>query len=231
MTLDLSRLGAWGDLPFFAQDLPAIGTALAAEETPVFPPGDRVFAALERTQPHDTKVVILGQDPYHTPGKADGLAFSITRDFGGRLDSLGNIFKEMNTDLGITRCRTDLGDLADQGVLLLNTILTVPQGRAKAHAKLGWQRLTAQVLDRLAGAPRAYLLWGDPAHKAGRDVNPDRNLKIETAHPSPLSAHRGFFGTRPFSRTNAWLQARGEAPINWGDKARPDGSARPGGAP
>lgn len=215
MSLDLSRLGDWAQLPFFTHDLPPIERALAGEKRAVFPPQTRIFAALERTQPRDTKVVILGQDPYHTPGKADGLAFSITRDFGGRLDSLGNIFKEMHSDLGTGRTRTDLGDLADQGVLLLNTILTVPQSDAKGHAKLGWQTLTAQVLDHLSDRPRAYLLWGGPAHKAAAQVDTTQNLKIETAHPSPLSAHRGFFGTRPFSRTNAWLQARGHAPINW----------------
>lgn len=217
MTFDLSRLGAWRDLPFFSQDLPAIERAVAAQDTAVFPPATQVFEALNRTQPEHVKVVILGQDPYHTPGKADGLAFSITRDFGGRLDSLGNIFKEMHSDLGVTRTRTDLGNLADQGVLLLNTILTVPQGRAKGHAKLGWQRLTAQVLERLSHQPRAYLLWGNPAHLAARDVDGTANLKLETKHPSPLSAYGGFFGSKPFSQTNVWLRARGLAPINWGD--------------
>ena len=183
MTLDLSRLGAWADLPFFANDLPAIESALSTETRPVFPPVSQIFAALERTQPADTNVVILGQDPYHTPGKADGLAFSITRDFGGRLDSLGNIFKEIESDLGVTRTRTDLGDWADQGVLLLNTILTVPQGKAKAHAKLGWQALTSQILHHLADRPRAYLLWGNPAQKAAQDVDATQNLKLETKHP------------------------------------------------
>jgi len=217
MKLDTSRLGDWGDLPFFEQDLPAIEQTLGTADTPVFPPATQVFEALNRTQPNSTKVVILGQDPYHTQGKADGLAFSITRDFGGRLDSLGNIFKEIHSDLGLTRSRTDLGDLADQGVLLLNTILTVPQGRAKGHAKLGWQRLVAQVLDRLSDRPRAYLLWGNPAQLAARDVDSAVNLKVETKHPSPLSAYGGFFGSKPFSQTNVWLQARGLAPINWGD--------------
>ncbi|KIN64775.1 Uracil-DNA glycosylase [Sulfitobacter noctilucicola] len=218
MTLfDLSRLGAWSDLPFFNETLPLIETALEAEHRPVFPPAPAVFHAFERTQPRDTRVVILGQDPYHTPGKADGLAFSIPTGFGGRLDSLGNIFKEIETDLGQPRSRTDLSDWADQGVLLLNTALTVPQGAAKAHAKLGWSVLVDQVLAELAGAPRAYLLWGGPAQKAAKNVDAGANLKIESAHPSPLSVHRGFFGSRPFSRTNEWLQARGLAPINWGD--------------
>lgn len=217
MIFDLSRLGGWADLPFFTDTLPGIETALAKETAPVFPPATHTFAALERTQPEDTRVVILGQDPYHTPDKADGLAFSIPQDFGGRLDSLGNIFKEIESDLGTPRSRTELDDWADQGVLLLNTALTVPQGKAKAHAKLGWNTFVTQVLDRLSDRPRAYLLWGKPAQKAAQHVDPDQNLKIETAHPSPLSVHRGFFGSRPFSRTNAWLRSIGQDPINWGD--------------
>ena len=217
MTFDLGQLGDWAELPFFTDTLPRIEATLAAETSPVYPPSHQVFAALERAQPDDVKVVILGQDPYHTAGKADGLAFSITRDFGGRLDSLGNIFKELQSDLDLTRTRTDLGDWADQGVLLLNTILTVPQGRAKGHAKLGWQVLTAQVLARLADRPRAYLLWGGPAQKAASAVDATRNFKLETAHPSPLSVYRGFFGSAPFSRTNAWLRSTGQTPINWGD--------------
>ncbi|MEH6522112.1 uracil-DNA glycosylase [Sulfitobacter sp.] len=221
MKFDLSRLRAWGDLPFFTQTLPQIEVALAAEQRIVLPPADLVFNALERVQPDDVRVVILGQDPYHTPKKAHGLAFSITADFGGRLDSLGNIFKELQTDLEITRNRTQLDDWADQGVLLLNTILTVPQGTPKGHAKLGWQVLTDQILMRLADQPRAYLLWGGPAQKAAQKVDPDVNFKLETPHPSPLSVHRGFFGSQPFSRTNVWLRNQGHASINWGDPEAP----------
>jgi uracil-DNA glycosylase len=218
---DLSRLGAWSDLPFFTQTLPEIEVALAAEQRLVLPPADLVFNALERVQPDDVRVVILGQDPYHTPKKAHGLAFSITADFGGRLDSLGNIFKELQTDLEITRNRTQLDDWADQGVLLLNTILTVPQGTPKGHAKLGWQVLMDQILMRLADQPRAYLLWGGPAQKAAQKVDPDVNFKLETPHPSPLSVHRGFFGSQPFSRTNVWLRNQGHTSINWGDPEAP----------
>tara|TARA_R110000787_G_scaffold57377_1_gene131097 strand:+ start:138 stop:800 length:663 start_codon:yes stop_codon:yes gene_type:complete len=218
---DLSRLGAWRALPFFDDTLPKIEAALAKETRPVLPPAPLVFNALERVQPDDVRVVILGQDPYHTPGKAHGLAFSITSDFGGRLDSLGNIFKELQSDVSVNRSRTQLDDWADQGVLLLNTILTVPQGMPKGHARLGWQVLTAQVLERLANAPRAYLLWGGPAQKAAQHVDGVLNLKIETAHPSPLSAHRGFFGSRPFSRTNVWLRNAGERSINWGNPEAP----------
>ncbi len=221
MSADLSRLGAWGDLPFFTTTLPAITKELDAETRPVYPPVGKMFRALECTQPDDVRVIILGQDPYHTPGKADGLAFSIPQGFGGRLDSLGNIFKEIESDLGAPRRRTDLSDWADQGVLLLNTALSVPQGAAKAHAKLGWDILVRHVLTRLSDQPRAYLLWGGPARQMAQAVDPARNLKIETAHPSPLSAHRGFLGARPFSRTNAWLQERGIKAINWADPEAP----------
>lgn len=217
MHLDTSRLGAWGDLPFFAEDLPAIEAALHAETRAVYPPADRIFAALERTQPQDVRVLILGQDPYHSPGKADGLAFSINPQFSGRLGSLGNIFKELHDDLHIFRTRTDLGDWADQGVLLLNTALSVPEGDAHGHKGLGWDPLIRQVLARVDQHPRALLLWGKRAQALGKRLKNPGHLRIETTHPSPLSAHSGFLGSHPFSQVNAWLQARGEKAINWGD--------------
>ncbi len=212
---DLSRLGAWGDLPFFTTDLPAITAVLAAETRPVFPPVDRIFHALERCQPAATRVVILGQDPYHTPGKADGLAFSIPQGFPGKLDSLGNIFKEIESDLHLSRSRSELDDWADQGVLLLNTALTVPQGAAKAHARLGWSALTRQVVARLSDRPRAFVLWGKPAQSFAPKQGD--HLVLQSAHPSPLSAYRGFFGSRPFSTVNQWLIERGDTPIHWAD--------------
>jgi uracil-DNA glycosylase len=221
---DLGRLGAWGALPFFAHTLPQIEAALAAETRRILPPAPLVFHALERVQPDNVRVVILGQDPYHTAGKAHGLAFSITDEFGGRLDSLGNIFKELNVDLGIARHHTQLDDWADQGVLLLNTILTVPEGQPKGHAKLGWQQLTAQVLQHLADRPRTYLLWGGPAHKAAQAVDGRANFKLQSSHPSPLgwkksgATFEAFAGSRPFSRTNAWLRSTGQTSINWGTR-------------
>ena len=214
---DRSRLGAWGDLPFFAHDLPRVAAEVARTDGPVFPPPDRTFAALERTQPEATRVVILGQDPYHTPGKADGLAFSIPEGFGGRLAGLGNIFKELESDLGTPRSRTDLSDWADQGVLLLNTALSVPQGKAGGHGKIGWDALTRQVIERLGDRPRAFLLWGKPAQAFAPEGA--GHLLHRSAHPSPLSAHRGFFGSRPFSTVNHWLRERGEAEIDWAGKA------------
>lgn len=207
----------WAHLPFFARDWPGIDARLAAEAGPVYPPRRRLFAALNACPPTAVRVVILGQDPYHTPGKADGLAFSIPRRFGGRLGSLDNIFKELSDDLGVRRRDTDLADWARQGVLLLNTALSVPDGRPGAHARIGWDRLVAEVLAELDRAPRAFLLWGGPARQvAARHLHNADHLRIETAHPSPLSARRGFFGSRPFSRVNAWLAARGGPPIVWG---------------
>ena len=214
---DTSKLGAWADLPFFVNDLPAIEQKLSAEARTVLPPPGLVFKALEHAQPDDVRVVIIGQDPYHTVGKADGLAFSIPNDFGGKLDSLGNIFKELASDLGVTRQSTELSDWARQGVLLLNTALTVPEGQAKAHAKIGWDGLVAQVLERLDDKPRAWLLWGKPAQARANLLKNSDHLRIETAHTSPLSVHRGFFGARPFSRVNEWLQERSEPPIRWSD--------------
>ena len=212
---DLSRLGAWAELEFFRTELPRITAVLDADPRDVLPPRHQVFAALERTPPEATRVVILGQDPYPTPGHAHGLAFSAEADVHPLPRSLGNIFKELEADIGARPANADLRSWADQGVLLLNTCLTVPAGKAGGHAKLGWQDLTAQVIDRLSDAPRAWLLWGAHAHKAAATVDAAQNLKIMTAHPSPLSARRGFFGSRPFSRTNAWLQAQGHRAINW----------------
>ena len=210
---DLSRLGGWADLPFFAEDLPAIEARLAADPGPVLPPAPLTFAALERTQPERVRAVILGQDPYHTPGKAMGLAFSIPDGFPGRLDSLGNILRELRDDLCIERRSTDLSDWADRGVLLLNTALTVRQGAAGSHVRLGWDRLVAQVLARTEARPTAYLLWGRPAQRwAPRGGG---HLVLTAPHPSPLSAHRGFLGSRPFSKVNQWLEAHGEPPLDW----------------
>ncbi|PJI91602.1 uracil-DNA glycosylase [Yoonia maricola] len=210
---DLTGLGDWGTLPFFTNDLPQITSKIDGD---VLPPPALTFAALARTQPDAVRVVILGQDPYHTPGKADGLAFSIPAQFGGRLDSLGNIFKEIQSDTGRSRSQTALQDWADQGVLLLNTALTVPPGQPKAHAKLGWSTLVRQVFERLGDRPRAIILWGGPAQAYAKYLAPD-HLILQSAHPSPLSAHRGFFGSRPFSKVNQWLIDQGQEPISWAD--------------
>ncbi len=211
---DLTRLGAWGDLPFFTDQWSALQQALAQDSRQILPPDDQIFAALELSQPDATRVVILGQDPYPTPGHAHGLAFSVDPDVTPLPRSLRNIYQELQDDMGGCPANGDLRPWARQGVLLLNTVLTVPAGEAAGHAKLGWQVLTAQILARLTDQPRAFLLWGKHAQTVARDIGAP-HLKLETAHPSPLSARRGFFGSRPFSRVNAWLGQQGHAPIIW----------------
>lgn len=210
---DTSQLGGWGDLPFFQSELSQLAAKI---DGPFLPPADKTFAALQRIQPDDVKIIILGQDPYHTVGKADGFAFSIPVGFGGRLDSLGNIFKELDSDLQVPRTKTSLDDWADQGVLLLNTALTVPPGEPKAHAKLGWSSLVQQIIERLNNRPRAYVLWGNPAQSYAKHIVGDHLVHM-SAHPSPLSVHRGFFGSRPFSKVNQWLIEQGKQPIDWAD--------------
>ena len=214
---DLDPPAAWADLAFFADTWPAVAQALDAETRPVLPPAPEVFAALAATPPDGVRVVVLGQDPYPTPGHAHGFAFSCASDVHPLPRSLSNIFREMQDDLGAHPPNGDLRFWAAQGVLLLNTALTVPEGSAGGHAKLGWQHLTSEVLSTLDDRPRAFLLWGANAQKLASHLTHPGHLKIATAHPSPLSARRGFFGSRPFSAVNAWLKARGETPINWTD--------------
>ncbi|MDU8911477.1 uracil-DNA glycosylase [Aestuariicoccus sp. MJ-SS9] len=206
---------AWAHLPFFTNVLPRIDAALAAEDRVILPPEHQRFAALEACAPDRVRVVILGQDPYPTPGHAHGLAFSVEPDVRPLPRSLTNIFKEMQDDLGATPPDGDLRFWARQGVLLLNTALSVPAGDAGGHAKLGWARLTHEVLTALSDSPRAFLLWGKPAQAFERHIHGDGHLILRSPHPSPLSARRGFFGARPFSRVNDWLKANGDTPINW----------------
>ena len=203
----------WADLPFFRIDWPGIKARLAGRDW--LPGPARVFAALEMTPPQAARVVILGQDPYPTPGHANGLAFSVTRDTA-LPRSLRNIYTEMQADLGSAPPDGDLSGWARQGVLLLNTALSVLPGQAGAHAKWGWDRLVRQAVARAqAERPLAFVLWGAHAQKALAGLPRAQDLVIESAHPSPLSARRGFFGSRPFSRVNDWLRSRGEAEIDW----------------
>ena len=214
MKLDTSRLGGWTDI--VSPRLMGVEAALAAETRPVLPAPGHVFAALEAVPPDAVEVVILGQDPYPTPGHAHGLAFSAEPDVRPLPRSLANVYRELRDDVGSAPETADLRPWARQGVLLLNAVLTVPAGEAGGHAKIGWQDVTGAVLDRLDDRPRALLLWGKPAQKlAGEHLQHPGHLRIETAHPSPLSARRGFFGSRPFSAVNAWLEERGKAPIDW----------------
>ncbi|MSV79980.1 MAG: uracil-DNA glycosylase [Actinobacteria bacterium] len=183
----------------------------------VFPPDADVFAALHLTTYADTRVMILGQDPYHGPGQAHGLCFSVRRGVATP-PSLANIYKELHTDVGLAiPGHGNLEAWAAQGVLLLNTTLTVRAGEAASHHGKGWETFTDEVLRAANGKEHrvVFILWGANARKKKTLIDLNRHTVIESAHPSPLSAHNGFFGSRPFSRTNAALVADGLAPIDW----------------
>ncbi|MDO5528403.1 MAG: uracil-DNA glycosylase [Paracoccus sp. (in: a-proteobacteria)] len=209
----------WADLPFFAEDWPKIRARL--EESEFLPGPEALFRALELTPPGAVRAVILGQDPYPTPGHADGLAFSV-REGRPLPRSLSNIFKEMEADIGARPANGDLSHWAAQGVLLLNTALSVPPGAAGGHGAWGWARLAREAIARAQEArPLAFVLWGAHAQNAASGLAREEDLLITSAHPSPLSARRGFFGSRPFSRVNAWLEARGESAIDWAGVSPP----------
>jgi uracil-DNA glycosylase len=183
----------------------------------IFPKGGEWFRALDLTPLNKVRVVILGQDPYHGPGQAHGLCFSVRH--GVRPPpSLLNIFKELESDLGIARpSHGFLEHWALQGVLLLNSVLTVENGLAASHKDKGWERFTDAVIRLVATQPQpiVFLLWGSYAQKKAAFVDPSRHLVLKAAHPSPLSAHNGFLGCRHFSQTNAFLEAKGQAAIDW----------------
>lgn len=189
----------------------------------VYPAERDVFNALKRSPYAKTRVVILGQDPYHDVGQAHGLAFSVP-DCVRQPPSLQNIFKELESDIGCPRPASgNLAPWADQGVLLLNTVLTVRAHEANSHKGHGWERFTDAVIERLAQKPArvVFLLWGAPARMKAERVDLSRHAIIASAHPSPLSASRGFLGSRPFSRANEALRDAGEPPIDWGAVAKP----------
>lgn len=201
-----------------------LGGWLTAEEAAgkqVFPPRGTRLAALALTAPEDVRCVILGQDPYHGPGQAHGLAFSVQP--GVRPPpSLVNIFKELESDLGLPRPATgDLSQWSRQGVLLLNNTLTVEAGRAGSHAGRGWDAITDACVAAVAerDLPTVFILWGSHARKKASRVpilgRSSAHLVLISAHPSPLSAYGGFFGSRPFSQTNAFLESRGRGVIDW----------------
>nr|WP_285855066.1 uracil-DNA glycosylase [Paenibacillus cellulositrophicus] len=183
----------------------------------VYPPKEDLFKALKLTSYEDTKVVILGQDPYHGPGQAHGLSFSVKP--GVRIPpSLVNIYKELHSDLGLPiPNHGTLVHWAEQGVLLLNTVLTVRDGEANSHKGLGWERFTDAVIEKLneRDKPVVFILWGSHAQKKGAFIDRKKHLVIQSVHPSPLSVHRGFFGSRPFSKANAFLAAHGIKPVDW----------------
>jgi uracil-DNA glycosylase len=182
----------------------------------VFPSEQEVFTALQLTSPHDVRVVVVGQDPYHGAGQAHGLSFSVQH--GIRIPpSLRNIFAELNTDLEIPiPSHGNLEAWAKQGVLLLNSTLTVREGEAGSHSGRGWETFTDAIISYLGSRPQhiVFVLWGAHAGKKASLVNPQHTV-ITSVHPSPLSAHRGFFGSRPFSQANRALSDHNQPEINW----------------
>jgi uracil-DNA glycosylase len=213
--------GGWTSLPFFqdgsATRLMARLDAMVASGNHILPAPDDLFNALTLTPLSHVKVLILGQDPYPTPGDAHGLAFSVNR--GVKIPrSLANIFKELESDLGLPRSQHGhLTQWARQGVLLLNTCLSVEAGNAGSHRKLGWQVLTDQIVAAISGKAdgKVFILWGADAQTRREMIAGSNHLVIESVHPSPLSARRGFFGSRPFSRANTHLRSKGLGEIDW----------------
>lgn len=187
----------------------------------IYPPGAEMFAALDLTPLDAVKVVIIGQDPYHGPGQAHGLCFSVQPGVA-QPPSLANIFTEINSDLGgdgrnLDGSRSCLIPWAEQGVLLLNAVLSVERGRAGSHQGRGWETFTDRIVEILNREREhlVFMLWGSYAQKKGAIVDRERHCVLTAPHPSPLSAYRGFFGCRHFSKANAYLEAHGQTPIDW----------------
>lgn len=222
--MELTELGPWADYlaeevrkPYFSSLHRQVETAYAAGT--VYPPRTQLFTAFQLTPPQNVKVVILGQDPYHEPGQAHGLSFSVQP--GVPIPkSLKNIYRELQDDLGITPA--DHGCLrpwAEQGVLLLNAVLTVEAHKAGSHRTFGWETFTDSVIEATNAFPQpiAFVLWGNYAIKKAKLIcSESPRLVLTGVHPSPLSAYRGFFGSKPFSKINEFLDKQGEGPIDWG---------------
>lgn len=184
----------------------------------IYPAANHIFTAFNLTPLYKVKVVILGQDPYHGPDQAMGLSFSVPKALKKLPPSLKNIYKELNADLGIpVPTSGDLTSWAKQGVLLLNATLTVEASKAGAHQKLGWEAFTDKVIQVLNEQCEGlvFILWGSYAQKKGTIINSERHCVLKSAHPSPLSAHRGFFGSSPFSHINQYLSRNSQAEIDW----------------
>ncbi|WP_035479562.1 uracil-DNA glycosylase [Aliagarivorans marinus] len=214
----------WSDLlgeekqqPYFQELMAKVAAERDAGKV-VYPPQDLVFEAFKATPLDQLKLVILGQDPYHGPNQAHGLCFSVQHGVKTP-PSLVNMYKELAQDIPGFQIPQHgyLQSWAEQGVLLLNTVLTVEQGQAHSHAKFGWERFTDTVISQVNQHCEnvVFLLWGSHAQKKGAVIDAQRHHVLKAPHPSPLSAHRGFFGCQHFSQANAYLQSIGKAPINW----------------
>lgn len=183
----------------------------------IYPPTANIFSAFDYTSFDQVKVVIVGQDPYHGPNQANGLSFSVNKGVPFP-PSLQNIFKELKDDVGIEiPISGDLSHWAQQGVLMLNATLTVEEGKAGSHQKKGWEQFTDAVIQQLAEKREnlVFILWGSYAQKKGANINRDKHFVIESAHPSPLSVYRGFWGSKPFSKTNQFLISKKIDPVKW----------------
>lgn len=210
-----SVLSSETEKPYFAELMSFV--AKERETHQVFPPACDVLAALEMTSFDAANVLLLGQDPYHDDGQAHGLCFSVQP--GVKVPpSLRNIFKELADDIGCDVPKEgDLSKWAGQGVLMLNTVLTVRAHEANSHRKQGWESFTDSIIRSLNEKPTpvVFVLWGKPAQKKSKLVDTSRHVVIESPHPSPLSAHRGFFGSKPFSKVNTALRSAGHPAIDW----------------
>ena len=204
--------------PYFSALSAFVRQEYASQPNSIFPDGKYIFRALDLCPLDQVKVVILGQDPYPTKGHAHGLCFSVEEHVKPLPKSLQNIYKELFNDIGKPiSSNGSLVSWAEQGVLLLNSVLTVVEGKPESHAGKGWERFTDAVIKVLAEQKKeiVYLLWGSKAQQKAGFVDQTENLVLTSVHPSPLSAHRGFFGSGHFSKTNAYLTEKGKAPINW----------------
>ncbi len=199
----------------------ALSSFIASErkENPnsIFPDENKVFEALKNCSLEKVKVVIIGQDPYPSKGHANGLCFSVTKEVTPLPKSLKNIFKELYSDVGVQKSDGDLLSWAKQGVLLLNTVLTVRESEAGSHANRGWEIFTDAIIIELMKERKniVFILWGAKAQKKGSQVDERTHFIIKSPHPSPLSSYRGFFGSRPFSQVNDYLLSIGESTIDW----------------
>ena len=181
-----------------------------------FPPKEQIFRALELTPFEEVKVVIIGQDPYHNDFQANGLCFSVSEQVAAP-PSLKNIFKELEDDLGIVRTKKELDDWAQQGVLLLNSTLTVKAHAPNSHKDLGWQKLTNLIIKEISDRKEhvVFVLWGAFAQKKEELINSSKHFIVKSAHPSPFSVYRGFYGSKPFSQINEYLRSKNIDPICW----------------
>ena len=200
----------------YMQELSSFLKSEINEGKTIYPKGSEMFLSMNSTPFHKVKVVIIGQDPYHGPGQAHGLCFSVPKDVKIP-PSLKNIFKELEEDLGIPKSQHGcLLPWASQGVLLLNSVLSVEKGRAGSHALKGWERFTDQIILKINEKDCVvFMLWGQYAVKKANSVDTSKHLILKSVHPSPLSAHKGFFGNRHFSKCNEFLNSKGMSPIKW----------------